>query len=41
MCVKLPPGDLNSDFYPPHHTNTYTCKMTTIQKMRDDNDKGN
>ena len=41
MCVKLPPGDLNFDSYSPHHTNTYICKVTTIPKMRDNNDKGN
>ena len=41
MCVKLQLGDLNSDSYLPHHTNTYTCKVTTVPKMRDNNDKGN
>ena len=25
MCVKLPVEDLNSDFYPTHPINTYTC----------------
>ena len=34
MCVKLPPRDLNHDPYPPHPTNTYTYKVTTIQKVR-------
>ena len=29
MCVKLLPRDLNPDPYPPHSTNTYTCKVTT------------
>ena len=28
MCVKLPPGDLNPDPYPPHPINTYTCEVT-------------
>ena len=28
MYVKLPHGNLNSDPYPPHLTNTYTYRMT-------------
>ena len=33
MCVKLPPGDLNSGPCPPHLTNTYTCGVTIAPKM--------
>ena len=32
MCVKLPPGDLNLLPYPPHLTNTYTCRVTAALK---------
>ena len=35
MCVKLPPGDLNPDPYPPHSTNIYTCRVTIAPKMYD------
>ena len=28
MCVKLSPGDLNPDPYPPHPINNYTCGVT-------------
>ena len=34
MCVKLSLGDLNSDPYPPHLTNIYTCRVTTAPRMR-------
>ena len=27
MCVKLLPGDLNSDLYHPHPISTYTCRV--------------
>ena len=33
MCIKFPPGDLNFSPYPPHSTNTYTCRVTTASKM--------
>ena len=33
MCVKLPLGDLNSFFFPPHLTNTYTCGVTIVPKV--------
>ena len=33
MCVKLPPGELNPDPYPPHLTSIYTYKMITVPKM--------
>jgi len=33
MCVKLPPGDLNSGPCPPHFTNTYTCRVTIAPKV--------
>ena len=33
MYVKFPPGDLNPNPYPPHPTNTYTCKVTTTPKV--------
>ena len=29
MCVKLPPGDLNSSPYPSHPTSTYTYPIST------------
>ena len=32
--MKLPPGDLNPDSYPPYPTSTYTCGVTTTLKMR-------
>ena len=34
MCVKLPPGGLNPDSYPPHPISTYTCEVTTAPKVR-------
>ena len=34
MCMKLSPGDLNSDPYPPHPTSTYTCGVTTAPRVR-------
>ena len=33
MCVKLPHRDLNHGSYPPHPTNTYTYKVTTVPKV--------
>ena len=33
MCVKLPIGNLNSESYPPHLTNTYTCGVTIASKV--------
>ena len=33
MHVKLPLGNLNSGFCPPHSTNTYTCRITIALKM--------
>ena len=33
MCVKLLPGDLNPDPYPPHPTNIYTYEVTTAPKV--------
>ena len=33
MCVKLPLEDLNLDPYPPHPTNTYTCRVTITPKV--------
>ena len=35
MCVKLPPGDLNSDFYLSHLTNIYTCGVTIALRVCD------
>ena len=26
--MKFPPGDLNPNPFPPHFTNTYTCRVT-------------
>ena len=34
MCVKLPLRDLNLSSYPPHPTNTYTCGVTTVPRVR-------
>jgi len=31
MYVKFPPEDLNPDPYPPHFTNTYTCRDVARQ----------
>ena len=36
MCVKLPPGDLNPNPYPPHPTNIYTYGVITAQRVRSD-----
>ena len=33
MCVKLFPGDLNPDPYPPHPTSIYTCGVTTASRV--------
>ena len=33
MYVKLPSGDLNPDLYLLHLISTYTCRMTTAQKV--------
>ena len=33
MCVKLPPGDLNTDPSPPHLTSTYTCGVTITPRV--------
>ena len=35
MYVKLPPGELNPNLYPPHLTSIYTCEVTTVQRVRD------
>ena len=34
MCVKLPPGDLNPGYFPPHLTSIYINRVTTGPKMR-------
>ena len=34
MYVKLPPGELNFDPYPPHLTSIYTCRVTIAPRMR-------
>ena len=34
MCVKLPPRDLNLGSCPPYSTNTYTCEVTTVPRVR-------
>ena len=36
MYVKLPLGNLNSDPYPPHPTNTYTYGVTIAPRVCDD-----
>ena len=36
MYVKLPLRNLNSDPYPPHPTNTYTCEVTIASRVCDD-----
>ena len=33
MCVKFPPGDLNLDPNSPHPLSTYTCEVTTAQRV--------
>ena len=33
MCMKLPPGDLNSGPYPSHPTSIYTCGVTTAPRV--------
>ena len=33
MCVKLPPGDLNPDPYPPHPTSAYIYGATIAPRM--------
>ena len=37
MCVKLPQRELNHDPCLPHSTNTYTCEMTIMPRMRGSN----
>ena len=34
--MKLSPEDLNSDHYPPHPTNTYTCRVTIAPRVYSD-----
>ena len=36
MYVKLPPKDLNSGFYPPYPTNTYTYEVTIAPRIYSD-----
>ena len=36
MHVKFLSGDLNLNSYPPHSTNTYTCRMTTAPEAHDE-----
>ena len=36
MCVKLPHRNLNSDSYPLHPINTFTCKMIITSKVHGD-----
>ena len=31
--MKLSPGDLNLDSYPPHFTSTYTCEVTITPRV--------
>ena len=31
--MKLPPGDLNPDLYPPHPTSIYTCGVTIAPRV--------
>ena len=33
MCVKFPPGNLNSDIYSSHPINTYTCEVTITPRV--------
>ena len=33
ICVKLTSRDLNSNPYPPHLTNTYTCGVTIAPRV--------
>ena len=33
VCVKLSPRDLNHSPCPPHRTNIYTCRVTTIPRV--------
>ena len=33
MCVKFPSGNLNSDPYLPHPTNTYTYRVTITPRV--------
>ena len=33
MCIKFSIGDLNFNPYPPHLTNTYTCKAIITPKV--------
>ena len=35
MCVKLSPRDLNPDVCPQHPKSTYTCGVTTAQRVCD------
>ena len=37
MCVKLLFGDLNHGPYPPHPASNYTCEVTIVPKVCDDN----
>ena len=39
MCVKLPPRDLNSDFYLSHPINIYICEVTILPRVCGDNNK--
>ena len=32
--MKLPPRNLNHSPYPPHSTNTYSCKVTILLRVR-------
>ena len=34
MCVKFPPGDLNSGPYPSHLISTYTCEVPIVPRVR-------
>ena len=33
ICVKLSPENLNPDPFPPHLTNTYTCRVSNTPKV--------
>ena len=39
ICVKLPPKDLNSGYYPPHPTSTNTCRVTIAPTVCDGENK--
>ena len=34
--MKLPPRDLNPHPYLPHPTSIYTCRVTTVPRVRGD-----